>query len=449
MSLLPSRAFIEQMEAKKIADEKYHKEVVEPAQKKHEARKKEILDSIRVRYPGVFTIKFDASSPAAKLLLSYGFDVTSDTNLFGVLLRPHLQAIAKYGYHGSHLNVMIADVIFKLDYDQRQVQQYFYGPYSTARSWDDKCDGGLHCALDYLRKISNNYLHTPTRTQIETEKQAEKQAKLNANKRSANAETARKTLRNSVLEQHGVKFGKPHINPYGILPAHIPMLEAKAEQETRNREYARIMTQVRKSAPPEADLLGLHARPEENLLVMPSRAEELASIFSPGSVTATSNSSSASAISSSSSAAPAEGDLPTATAYRAARMATAASLPRMAARHESGPPMVARHRKGRISGSTPSTNLLGLHTKPEENLLVMPTRAEELASVFSSSSAAAGSSSSAAATSNSSTGKQRLYYPKVPTASSSAAALGGGGSMRRRKLSQRRRKTSRRTRRRH
>jgi len=114
-------------------------------------------------------------------------------------------------------------------------------------------------AIEFLQRVVR--VHLKTRTQ----KAAEKQAKANAERSAKEREETRRVRRNATLVEHGYKprSGLTYWN----------------EQRERNSAYGKIMSKMHKAAPPSANLLGLHDKPEENLLKFPSVEEELAPLF--------------------------------------------------------------------------------------------------------------------------------------------------------------------------
>jgi hypothetical protein len=130
------------------------------------ASRRAALESLRARHPELFTIIVDPNSIAAKYLLHLGVDVTNDTDLVGVLLRPHIDAIKPTSATMPAMNAMIDDVIAKLDLDKNQINQRLYPPTDPRRrSWEVPDISIPNGAIIYLNKIVGTCLDLPTLTQ--------------------------------------------------------------------------------------------------------------------------------------------------------------------------------------------------------------------------------------------------------------------------------------------
>ena len=260
-----------------------------PARLAAQQAKAAALERLRAKYPELFSLNpEDLESPpypAATYLKTLGIDVSKE-GFLEVLLRPHLMTIQRNRSAGDvkQLRTIVDDVLNKLDIDEMDVDMYIYpyifgqgpGPRWTNATMALGLDR-MRSTIDYLQaavRLAAPPIGGPLKTR--TQKAAERQAKANAVTLAREQAEVRRVERNALLAEHGVKINRPDVKRYGTIAA-----AAEAEERLRNRKYAEIITRIRKTAPPSANLLGLHEKPEENLLIFPSREEELASVFKP------------------------------------------------------------------------------------------------------------------------------------------------------------------------
>jgi hypothetical protein len=238
------------------------------------------LERLRVKYPELFSMRPDEceSSPylGAMYLKPLGIDVSKD-GFLEVLLRPHLRSIAQIRRTGDMklLRPIVDDVLNKLDVDEEDVNLYIYPARpgyegGAVPRWSNRSlpPGSEHLrkTIEFLQaavRLAAPDIGDPLKTR--TQKAAEKQAKANAERSAKEREETRRVRRNATLVEHGYKprSGLTYWN----------------EQRERNSAYSGIMMKLHKAAPPSANLLGLHDKPEENLLKFPSVEEELAPLF--------------------------------------------------------------------------------------------------------------------------------------------------------------------------
>jgi hypothetical protein len=253
-----------------------------PARLAAKEAKAAALERLRAKYPELFSMRPDECEPppyaGAMYLKPLGVDVSKD-GFLEVLLRPHLKSISQN--RGGRpeafklLRPIVDDVLDKLDIDEEDVNLYIYParPGYEGGGLPRWTNMSLPPGSDHLRKtieflqaavrLAAPDIGEPLKTR--TQKAAERQAKANAERSAKEREETRRVRRNATLAEHGYKprSGLTYWN----------------EQRERNSAYSGIMMKLHKAAPPSANLLGLHDKPEENLLKFPSVEEELAPLF--------------------------------------------------------------------------------------------------------------------------------------------------------------------------